>query len=91
MKIETGTKVIVTDYGNTYDTYEEFYDTYKTADCLSFKNCYYPANEEIGVIMASGTHEHQENCHLYLVNIEEDNHCCVMGEDGIEPLTEVQP
>jgi len=86
---KSGEKVSVACYGNIYPTFDRFYKTNKTPECLPWiKNRTTEVkNGDKGTVMAYAEHP-TENKMIYLVNLEDKQRCIIISEMGLEGISE---
>lgn len=85
---KVGDRVVVTNPGETYSTYEKFVKRYASDYLDLFKTGKIPNNNDLGIIVALVTHNYR-NEGLALVLINET--VFVIGTDGIKLLKPREP
>ena len=86
-KFNIGDTVEIVDWGEGYDSYEEWMKKNASDYLGNFKKHAQVANGTKGEIVASGLHSAYSERYLYLVKV--CNNVFIMGEEGLKPITTV--
>ena len=86
-KFNIGDTVEIVDWGEGYDSYEEWMKKNASGYLENFKKYAQVANGTKGEIVASGLHSACSEIYLYLVKV--DNNVFIMGECGLKLITPV--